>query len=108
MVWTLDFGLWTLDFQLVPLIFPGMLFLRAVQFWIILSTLASVAGWTLSAIGMLNRTGYTIFAAVALLTVFFFSEIFFVFFCSGRREITPPPAPIFAGGLRDSRRARFY
>src|SRR6185312_14294577 len=34
--------------------------------WIILSTLASVAGWTLSAVGMLNRTGYAIFAAVAI------------------------------------------
>jgi hypothetical protein len=47
-----------------------MLFLRAVQYWIILSTLASVAGWTLSALGMLNRTGYVLFAAVAIALAF--------------------------------------
>jgi uncharacterized membrane protein len=47
-----------------------MLFLRVVQFWILFSTLASVAGWTLSALGMLNRTGYAIFAAVAIVLAF--------------------------------------
>ncbi len=47
-----------------------MLFLRAVQFWILLSTLASVAGWTLSALGMLNRTGYVIFATIAIALAF--------------------------------------
>ena len=51
-----------------------MLFLRAVQFWIILSTLASVAGWTLSALGMLNRTGYAVFAGVAIALAFVFRK----------------------------------
>jgi len=51
-----------------------MLFLRAVQFWILLSTLASVAGWTLSAVGMLNRTGYAIFAAVTIGLAFVFRK----------------------------------
>jgi hypothetical protein len=55
-----------------------VLFLRAVQFWILFSTLASVAGWTLSAAGMLNRTGYAIFAGavVALALVFRKSALF--------------------------------
>ena len=47
-----------------------MFFLRAVQFWIALSTLASVAGWTLSALGMLNRTGYAIFAVLVAVLIF--------------------------------------
>ena len=51
-----------------------MLFLRAVQFWIIVSTLASVAGWTLSALGMLNKTGYAIFAAVVAVIAFAFRK----------------------------------
>ncbi len=51
-----------------------MLFLRAVQFWIILSTLASVAGWCLSALGMLNRTGYAIFAVVVIALAFVFRK----------------------------------
>jgi hypothetical protein len=51
-----------------------MLFLRAVQFWILLSTLASVAGWTLSALGMLNKTGYAIFAAVVIALAFVFRK----------------------------------
>ncbi len=53
-----------------------MLFLRAVQFWIILSTLASVAGWTLSALGVLNKTGYGIFAAIVVGIVFAFRKSF--------------------------------
>lgn len=51
-----------------------MLFLRAVQFWIILSTLASVAGWTLSAVGMLNKTGYAIFGAIVIALAFVFRK----------------------------------
>jgi len=51
-----------------------MLFLRGVQFWIILSTLASVAGWTLSALGMLNRTGYAVFAAATIGLAFVFRK----------------------------------
>src|ERR1051326_8177379 len=42
-----------------------MSFLPAVKFWIWLSVLASVAGWALSAIGMLNRAGYVIAGGVA-------------------------------------------
>jgi hypothetical protein len=51
-----------------------MFFLRSVQFWIVFSTLASVAGWTLSALGMLNRTGYAIFAAVVIALAFVFRK----------------------------------
>ena len=51
-----------------------MFFLRGVQFWIILSTLASVAGWALSGVGMLNRTGYAIFTAVAIALAFAFRK----------------------------------
>jgi hypothetical protein len=48
----------------------AMFFLRTVRFWIVVSTLASAAGWILSALGMLNKTGYAIFAAVALVVIF--------------------------------------
>jgi hypothetical protein len=51
-----------------------MFFLRAVRFWIVLSTLASVAGWSLSALGMLNKTGYVIFAAIVAITFFLFRK----------------------------------
>jgi hypothetical protein len=37
-----------------------------IKFWIWLSALASAAGWTLSALGQLNRVGYVVFAALAL------------------------------------------
>jgi hypothetical protein len=67
-LWTLDFGLWTLNSNL-----PHM-FLRAVKCWILLSTLASVAGWTLSALGMLNKTGYAIFAAAVAVLIFAFRK----------------------------------
>ena len=55
------------------------MFLRAVKFWIVFSTLASVAGWTLSVLGMLNKTGYAIFAAVVAVLAFVFrkSSLFF-------------------------------
>lgn len=75
-----DFGLWALDFGPAALISAGMLFLRAVQLWILLSTLASVAGWTLSALGMLDKTGYTIFAAVTMVLAFAFRKS--ALFCS--------------------------
>ena len=42
------------------------MFLRATKWFIVISTLASVAGWTLSALGALNRTGYAVFAAVVI------------------------------------------
>ncbi len=41
--------------------FPGL-----VKSWIWISTLASLAGWLLSAAGQLNRLGYTIFGLVLL------------------------------------------
>jgi len=45
---------------------PDALFLRLVRGWIWLSALAGLAGWSLSALGQLNRTGYAcFFAAVA-------------------------------------------
>ena len=47
-------------------------FLRPVKLWIWLATLTSLAGWTLSALGQLNRTGYLLFfggAAMFLLWV---------------------------------------
>ena len=51
-----------------------MFFLRAVKWWIVLSTLASVAGWTLSALGMLNETGYIIFAGVVVVLAWLFRK----------------------------------
>jgi hypothetical protein len=56
-----------------PLSSPDM-FVRFVKFWILISTLASVAGWTLSALGVLNRTGYLIFVAVVAVLVFLFRK----------------------------------
>ena len=44
---------------------PDGLFLRLVKGWIWLSALAGLAGWSLSAIGQLNRTGYALFFAAA-------------------------------------------
>jgi hypothetical protein len=62
-----------LDFRLGTLICRDM-FLRAVKFWILLSTLATVAGWTLSALGMLNKTGYAMFATVVAVLIFIFRK----------------------------------
>ena len=50
------------------------MFLRAVKFWIVISTLASLAGWTLSALGMLNKTGYVVFAGVVIVLIFLFRK----------------------------------
>jgi len=58
-----------------------MFFLRAVKLWIVFSALASIAGWTLSALGMLNETGYALFAAVAAILIFLF-----------RKWLVPSPA----------------
>ena len=45
---------------------PDPLFVRFVRGWIWLCALAGLAGWSLSALGQLNRTGYVVFfAAVA-------------------------------------------
>ena len=43
-----------------------MSFLPLVRIWIWVSVLASAAGWLLSALGQLNRTGYAIFAGVVV------------------------------------------
>jgi hypothetical protein len=40
-----------------------------VEIWIWVSSLASVAGWTLSALGQLNRPGYAVFFAAAAVLV---------------------------------------
>jgi hypothetical protein len=42
-----------------------MSLLRLVKLWLWLSLLASLAGWTLSAIGQLNRAGYVVFFGIA-------------------------------------------
>src|ERR1019366_5706610 len=43
----------------------GMSLLHLVKLWLWLSLLASLAGWTLSAIGQLNRAGYVVFFGIA-------------------------------------------
>jgi hypothetical protein len=43
-----------------------MSFLPCIRIWIVVSVLASAAGWILSALGQLNGLGYTIFAGLAL------------------------------------------
>jgi hypothetical protein len=48
-----------------------MSYLFLVEFWIWVSSLASVAGWTLSALGQLNRPGYAVFFAAAAVLVLF-------------------------------------
>ncbi len=53
-----------------------MLFVRLVKLWIILSALATVAGWTLSAFGILNEAGYVAFAVGVLLLALFFRKSF--------------------------------
>ena len=47
-----------------------MSFLPLVRLWLWISVLASVAGWTLSALGQLNRPGYVVFFAVFAAVVF--------------------------------------
>ncbi len=44
--------------------------MKAAKLWIWLSVLASLAGWSLSAIGQLNRPGYVVFCAVAATLLF--------------------------------------
>lgn len=43
--------------------------MRLVKLWIWVSALASLAGWTLSALGMLNKSGYVIFAGIVVVVV---------------------------------------
>jgi len=47
-----------------------MSFLPLVRIWLLLSALASVAGWLLSAVGQLNRPGYAAVAGLGLLGLF--------------------------------------
>ena len=44
--------------------------MKAAKLWIWVSALASLAGWSLSAVGGLNRAGYAIFFAVAVAILF--------------------------------------
>lgn len=53
-----------------------MPFPQFVQFWVWLSTFATVAGWTLSALGQLNRVGYTLSFAIFVLFVTFYRQKF--------------------------------
>ncbi len=43
--------------------------LRPVKFWIWLSALTSLAGWSLSALGQLNRAGYAVFFGVGAVLI---------------------------------------
>ena len=45
--------------------------MKAAKLWIWLSVLASLAGWSLSAIGQLNRTGYLVFFGLVVAFLFF-------------------------------------
>src|SRR5205807_1438290 len=47
-----------------------------VRIWLLISVLASLAGWALSAIGQLNRSGYILFCLVAGVSFFFCPESF--------------------------------
>ena len=49
-----------------------MSFLPLVKLWLWISVLATVAGWTLSALGELNCAGYAIFFGLAALLVLWF------------------------------------
>ena len=51
-----------------------MSFLPLVRLWLGVSALASVAGWTLSAVGQLNRAGYIFCFAVFAAVVFIYRE----------------------------------
>jgi hypothetical protein len=48
-------------------------FLPLVKIWILCSALACAAGWILSALGQLNRTGYAVFAGLVL-SIFFLAR----------------------------------
>ena len=50
------------------------MFLRTVKLWIWVSALASAAGWILSALGMLNKTGYLVFTAAVMVLIFLFGK----------------------------------
>ena len=73
-----------------------MFFRRAVKFWVIISALASLAGWTLSALGMLTKTGYAMFAVVVVLAVLL-----------ARKWISPAASTPVAGSELKKLRRRF-
>lgn len=73
-----------------------MFFRRAVKFWVIISALASLAGWTLSALGMLTKTGYALFAVVVVVTVLL-----------ARKWISPGASTRVAGSELKKLRRRF-
>lgn len=50
--------------------------MKFAKLWIWVSVLASLAGWSLSAMGELNRPGYGVFFAVAVAVIYFCREIF--------------------------------
>jgi hypothetical protein len=52
--------------RVLEVIQKQMSFLPLIRIWIWVSVLASVAGWLLSALGQLNRVGYAVFGAVAV------------------------------------------
>src|SRR5438270_7675917 len=41
-----------------------MAFVALVRIWIVVSALATIAGWSLSAVGQLNRGGYLVFGGL--------------------------------------------
>jgi hypothetical protein len=53
-----------------------MSFLPLVKLWLWVSVLASLAGWTLSALGQLNHPGYAVFFLVFALLVWFWRKEF--------------------------------
>jgi hypothetical protein len=69
-------------------------FVRLVKLWIWISALASLAGWLLSALGMLNKVGYGIFAAVVVVAVLVL----------GKRPLFSSPVPALRGWRHRIRR----
>jgi hypothetical protein len=54
-----------------------MTFLPLVTIWLWISALATLAGWTLSAIGLLNPLGYLTFIALVMVVLFLFRKALF-------------------------------
>src|ERR1019366_8081993 len=55
----------------VPIVQTQMSFLPLVRVWLWGSVLASVAGWLLSALGLLNGAGYAAFCVVGVFGLWF-------------------------------------
>jgi len=72
-----------------------MSFQPCVQFWIWISAFATLAGWTLSAAGELNRPGYAIAGGVFMVFLFFV-----------RKRLASPRANNFSFARRSLRRFR--